>query len=987
MVEDNKKEEWKIPLKYVMIPSMSKESVKKEIEKLLQEYRAVKAEGTARRYTEEDTIKGFILPLFNALGWDITKRDEVSSQDHIKGSGRPDYNFKINGITQFYLEAKKLSADLDDEEHAKQVINYSWNKGVTYSVLTDFEGIKVFNAQRIEKTDLMDKQVFEILCSDYINDFETLWLLSKESFLERRLDAYAEKHGKKEKSVSVATVVKKLNEDIQWARARLTESFEVCNEKKHLSSDLVGEGVQKLLDRLLFLRVAEDRGVETDTLKNFLREAERNQSENQTAHFQVMISKFRELDTIYDSNLFSPHPFEEWDIWDGGLNEVITRLYGRKGHYDYNFKVMPADVLGSVYESYLGNKLANAEATTHLFGEQKGKVTVSKDARKRKEQGIFYTPPFVVDYIVRNALKPVLDSCKNVSELRKVKVLDPACGSGSFLIKALEAVAEQYETSSDSEYVRKRILNENLYGVDLDQQAVEIARLNLLIHSLNTRELLPPLDKNIKNGNSLISDTDEELEKQFGKNWRDRKPFNWKNEFPDVFKQGGFDVIVGNPPYIKEFVNKSAFDGLHGSAYYQGKMDIWTMFACISIDLLKDGGTMSFIAPNNWVSNAGASILRDKILKEGELKTFIDFGDYKVFEQAGIQTMIYVFEKRKPRAKYIVEYFKVANKNVTEEQLIIDIAGKMQKIEIEPEKLVGKNITFSTSEFGSIFDKLESKRNFELTDKEVGQGIVCPQEYVIDKHLPSLSEKVKSGEGIFVLKAKEVESLGLDGAERKILKPFYTTNEISRYYSNPRTDLRIIYSDREANKNIEKFPKIKEHLHKYAPIITSDFAPYGLHRARDEKFFRGPSIFSIRKTDKPQFSYVNFPCYVSQTYFVISTVRVNLKFLTGLLNSNLVHFWLKSRGKLQGNLFQIDKGPLMQIPIHVGNDDQQERIALHVDQMLKLQKELREVPEHSEKWERIKADIEKTDRKIDAEVYKLYDLTTEEIKVVEESSK
>ncbi|MEK7170046.1 MAG: hypothetical protein AAB767_02040 [Patescibacteria group bacterium] len=293
---------------------MSKEGAKKEIESLLQEYRAVKAEGTAKRYSEEDTIKGFILPLFSALGWDIVKRDEVSSQDHIKGSGRPDYNFKINGITQFYLEAKKLSADLDDEEHAKQVINYSWNKGVTYSVLTDFEGIKVFNAQRIEKTDLMDKQVFEILCSDYITDFETLWLLSKESFLERRLDAYAEKHGKKEKSVSVVTVVKKLNEDIQWARARLTESFEVCNEKKHLSSDLVGEGVQKLLDRLLFLRVAEDRGVEPDTLKNFLREAERNQSENQTTHFQVMISKFRELDTIYDSNLFSPHPFEEWEI-------------------------------------------------------------------------------------------------------------------------------------------------------------------------------------------------------------------------------------------------------------------------------------------------------------------------------------------------------------------------------------------------------------------------------------------------------------------------------------------------------------------------------------------------------------------------------------------------------------------------------------------------------------------------------------------------
>ena len=215
---------------------------------------------------------------------------------------------------------------------------------------------------------------------------------------------------------------------------------------------------------------------------------------------------------------------------------------------------------------------------------------------------------------------------------KKIKVLDPACGSGSFLIKALEAIAEKYkEFGSDNEHIKRQILLENIYGVDLDMQAVEIARLNLLINSLDTKEVLPMLDKNIKNGNSLIFGTDEELEKQFGKNWRDKKPFNWQEQFPQVFKQGGFDVIIGNPPYIKEDVNKNAFDGLHNSSYYQGKMDLWTMFACISIDLLKDGGTMSFIAPNSWVSNAGASIFRDKILREGELKAFIDFGDYKVF--------------------------------------------------------------------------------------------------------------------------------------------------------------------------------------------------------------------------------------------------------------------------------------------------------------------------------------------------------------------
>ena len=187
------------------------------------------------------------------------------------------------------------------------------------------------------------------------------------------------------------------------------------------------------------------------------------------------------------------------------------------------------------------------------------------------------------------------------------------------------------------------------------------------------------------------------------------------------------------------------------------------------------------------------------------------------------------------------------------------------------------------------------------------------------------------------------------------------------------------------NKNIDKYPKIKNHLQKYASIITSDFAPFGLHRARDEKFFIGPSIFSIRKTGRPQFSYVDFSCYVSQTYFAISTDRINLKFLTGLLNSNLIYFWLKNKGKMQGDLLQVDKEPLLQIPICVGDKKQQEAIIVLVDKMLVLNKELHQLPKHSDRWESIESEIEKTDKKIDDEVCKIYDLTLEEIKIIKES--
>src|SRR3989338_8121189 len=801
---------------------MTKEEAKNKVTQLVVRYEEVAKLKKDRAYSEDDTIREFILPLFEALGWNTASKDEVSGQDNIKGSGRPDYNFRINGITQFYLEAKKLSADLESHEYAAQVINYSWNKSVTYAILTDFEGIKVFNAQRIDTTNIMDKLVFEINYSDYISDFETLWLLSRESVVDKSLDTYAEKHGRKEKSLSVSSLIKKLNEDIQWCRERLTAAFSACNVSKKIPRDLLDEGVQKLLDRLIFLRVAEDRGVEPNILKNLLREAEN--SSNEQTPFQAMTHIFRELDKVYDSNLFTYHPFEDWEEYDGALKEVIQKLYGRTGYYEYNFKYMPSDVLGSVYESYLGYKLSLAQSKSkNLFGDKNTVVSIGKDHKKRKEQGIYYTPPFVVDYIVRNALKPVLDRCQSISDLKKIKVVDPACGSGSFLIKALEAIAEKYREFGTND-AKRMIILENLYGMDLDNQAVEIARLNLSINSLDRKEELPLLEKNIKNGNSLA--------------------VNWREEFPDVFNQGGFDVIIGNPPYIKEFVNKDAFNGLHESRYYQGKMDLWTLFACISIDLLKEGGTMSFIAPNNWVSNAGASIFRDKILKEGELKTFIDFGDYKVFEQAGIQTMIYVFEKKKPDEKYEIDYLRIDDKNIAEDKLVSSLFGEKIKIDIEPKKLVGKNLTFSKSESESIFNKLENRKNFELTDKEVGQGIVADPDkaFIFDENESFSSEEIK------------------------LLKNYFTS--VSRYNSGEQKGV-IAYLDKNKSYNIEKLPKIKNQLLEHKKeldnrreVKNARLNWFNLHWPRNENFFNaGEKIVGGIRVTRPSFYYTDQPYY------------------------------------------------------------------------------------------------------------------------------
>src|SRR3989338_8880334 len=546
---------------------MKTEGVKEKIQKLIEKYEEVKISGKLRSYSEEETKKGFIEPLFELLGWDISNKKEVSLEESIS-SQKVDYGFYLNERIKFYLEAKKFNVDLYSENFADQAIRYSFNKGAVWAVLTNFETLIIFNAQDIERK-LGDKKLLTLHYNEYVEKFDKLWLLSKESFEKDLLDKYGEEVGKKIERIPISSLLYK---DLQECREILIEHLSKWNEK--VNPDDLDEGVQKILDRLLFIRVAEDRGVEPPTLRPMDREYYGRKDQKETL-YQAMIEKFRELDSFYNSNLFSEHFFEKWEEFSGATAEVINKLYGKEGCYDYDFKVMPSDVLGAVYENYLSHRLSKSRKGT----------TVSKDAGKRKEQGIYYTPSYIVDYIVKNALAPVLDKCKSIEDIKKVKVLDPACGSGSFLIMAVEVIAEKNREfgAKNEKLIKLQILEENIYGVDLDTQAVEITRLNLLINALSDRTKFSPL-KNIKNGNSLT--------------------FDWQDEFSEVFKQGGFDVVIGNPPYIKEFVSKDAFDELHSNPYYQGKMDIWTMFACMSIDLLKENGLLGFIAPNNWVTNA-----------------------------------------------------------------------------------------------------------------------------------------------------------------------------------------------------------------------------------------------------------------------------------------------------------------------------------------------------------------------------------------------
>lgn len=497
---------------------MTKQEAKQKIAKLIEKYKNLIETKTIRSFNEAQTRNEFIEPLFEFLGWDmrnLENQGEVITEENVS-KGRVDLSFRLNYIPVMFLEAKALRVNLDEWKWAKQAINYSWNKSVTWAILTDFEGIKVFNAE-IPPKSLSRNLFFELKWDEYLDRFDQLWLLSKESFEEKLLAEQAEKWGKLTKRKQVG---EKLFEDLTNWRTKLTRDFKKNN---NVDEDALDEGVQKILDRLIFIRTAEDRQIEPNILLSVLREWET--AGKKKSVYKKLIDTFKRFDEDYNSKLFASHALEEWKASDKIIEEIIKGLYQTADGYRYDFSAISTDVLGGIYEQYLGYVQGKAQK------DSKGKKS------KRKSQGIYYTPKYIVEYLIEQTLGEVLKKAKK-KDLLNIKILDPACGSGSFLISAYDKMLEaknKLETQTGL-FDKFEILKNNIYGVDLDEQAIEIARLNLLLRVLSQKTKLPTLSHNIRIGNSLVDGKMEKLEEYFGEKWRKQKAFNWKEEFEEVFK-------------------------------------------------------------------------------------------------------------------------------------------------------------------------------------------------------------------------------------------------------------------------------------------------------------------------------------------------------------------------------------------------------------------------------------------------------------------
>ncbi|WP_456152197.1 type IIG restriction enzyme/methyltransferase [Helicobacter mesocricetorum] len=515
-----------------------------------------------------------------------------------------------------------------------------------------------------------------------------------------------------------------------------------------------------------------------------------------------------------------------------------------------------------------------------------------------------------------------------------------------------------------------------------------------------------------------------------------KNAFEWRFAFPEVLDNNGdflgFDLVIGNPPYIKEPDNKKLFDGTRHLRTYQGKMDIWYHFVGRGFDIVKNQGIVTFIATNNWTTNAGAKNLRNVILKESQILNLVDFGSYMCFDSASIQTMIMEFQKLDSIPQnYQIHYARIDSKKPTDKHrdAILKRESFKDNIYLEPSitpsQMLDKSLTFADSQQEEVLNKILQNGKMFLKDNEAQIGIGLTDK--VKKKMGLVNYEI--GAGIFQISTKELESLHLTKDELKLIKPLYTSNELFRFYANPNNSEWVIYTDSSfKNPNsMDKYPNLKKHLDKFRDVITSDNKPYGLHRAKQEHFFnKTPSIVSLRKCpNKPIFTYVDFDCYVTSTFFIIKTDRINLKFLTGLFNSKLIAFWLRHKGKMQGNHYQIDKEPLLNIPlIEITKSNQKivDRIIALVDEILtikescqrdvslsmKAQHDKQDSDCHSEPALAGEESLGKESRgskrdvsafakpqhdkipntstlesQIDSLVYQLYNLTNEEIRLVE----
>jgi type I restriction-modification system DNA methylase subunit len=991
---------------------LEKEKIYSKLKSLVQKFETNKYHYLSKNYLEEEVKIDFINPLFETLGWDIRNTKALSPYEREvvveKGEtiGHPDYNFRIDGQTKFFIEAKAPHEPLHKVNHVLQAKSYAWNtKNVFIVLLTDFEEFRLFDATIKPDAKNPDQGlIFELSYNQYLDNIDKLMLLSKEEVEKGSLDKLILKDLKSKKLR--IPVDKAFLEDLsQWReelakdiyKRNIKELEDRTDEKRvKIQVKILNEAVQKILNRLIFIRIAEDRKIIEP--KSLLDEVEwwKAGGKRRDLH-RRLTDRFMGWNQDFNGEILKIGPCDVLAIDSHLLAKTIEGLYFPT--CPYRFDVIGVELLGSIYERYLGKTIRVTPK----------RVKIEEKPEVRKAGGVYYTPQYIVDYIVKNTVEKVIKK-KTPKQIEKIKILDPACGSGSFLLAAFHTLIDYHfhyyekhpeesgqgalfpDVIVDYDGTRRlsiekkaQILKNNIFGVDIDPQAVEIAMMSLYLKCLEgerdlprKKELLPSLAKNIRCGNSLISyDIFNQLT-LFEEEEKERiNPFDWYSKstgFGEIMEKGGFDVVIGNPPYVRQEFLKTE------KSYYNNKYktftstsDIYILFIERAINLLKENGLFSFIVSNKYTRAEYGRKLRKFLLLNTNINQFNDFEDLPVFGGVTTYPSIIVCEKvRIPSNKNI----QVCIFSELPREKISDYI-KQHSFFLHQKRLSEEPWIFTRKE------KLDLKEKI----RKAGKSLV---EYCGE---PKSGIKTGLNKVLIVSKDKMNEIIGKNDFEREIFRPILRAKDIERWCYNFK-ELYIIFLE---NKNLNYYPNTKKYLETYKSELAkrTDIAGkinrrwYDLRECAYYNKYSNPKIIYPDISIHCKFAFDENKMLLNNTAFMIDK---NDKYFLGILNSKLIEFYFSLvSAKFRGGYFRFIPVYVNQIPIRTIDFNNPKEKAMHnkmvefVEKMLELNNKKSTLPPSS-KREKIEREIKIIDEKIDELVYELYGITDEERKIIEEKN-
>ena len=957
--------------------SKNKEEAYNGIKELVEKFKSNYKQFHSSDYNETLTRQDFINPFFEYLGWDISNKEGLSQtyrdvihEDKLKigkETKAPDYSFRIGGNRVFFVEAKKPSRNLkEDSEAAYQIRRYAWSGKLAVSILTDFEEFAIYDCSK--KPSPNDKasmsRIEYINYEDYLNRFDFLYdTFAKENVLRGSLEKYNADTKSKKGTESVDIDFLNSLDDL---RTKLASNISKLNS---LSLRDLNFAVQHIIDRIIFLRVAEDRGVEN---YGDLREACCGNN-----YYKNIVEIFKKADGKYNSGIFDfskDKITQNIEVDNKVIKEIINDLYYPKSPYE--FSVISVEIIGNAYEQFLGK-------TITIGNNSKAKIELKPEVRKAG--GVYYTPEYIVDYIVENTVGEKIKG-KTPKEIANIKIVDPACGSGSFLLGAYKYLLnyhiEYYNKIKDRAkfkgvkedvikengdltiWIKKQILRNNIFGVDIDSNAAEVTKLSLLMKCLegespasiqNNQDLfneraLPSLEDNIKCGNSLIGndfyesqsmlDFDEETQYKIN-------CFDWEDEFKNVFACGGFDIVIGNPPYVfikyvdwaddvKDYFS-SNYDITNkdnkSKSNQSGKINLYTLFIFRAIKLLKENGLFSFIVPNGLLRTTTYDMARKFILDNYHIDLIADLKD-GVFKGVTAPTIIFKFSK-----SHSNDDTKIIDANC-----LVDGFVNESKYHYINQSIFLKNTSYAFNIFldskeNSFFEKIENS-NMYLGDicSHIIAGIDCKQEQI-------LSEMVDNPLCKKLLKGKNIKKYKIEFDNNYLI---FERKKLNRARPDEvwNSDKKIITQ------------RISGGLH---PIIAAlDTENY--------YSFASTNLIIIKDEFKDIYSY---------------------ELICALLNSKLINFYyVKNFTNASTLTVNISKTFLEKIPLPlIDLSDEQDKeihdkIVTLVENIITLNKKL-SAEKNPNSINILKRQINALDKQIDALVYKLYNLNDEEIKIIE----